>query len=67
MAKLEALPKGKLNESQKDVLRIARSVIRDLAKGWTIKELQEPPEVICDKLSLMLRERYDFEEGKVTP
>jgi hypothetical protein len=51
--------------SQADTLRVARSVIRDMAHGWTVKELQAPPVDVCAALSAILGETYNFETGNV--
>jgi len=51
--------------SQADTLRVARSVIRDMAHGWTVKELQAPPVDVCAALSAILGETYNFETVNV--
>lgn len=56
---------ARLTKSEKDTLRIARSVIRDLAHGWDARELQVVPQRICERLSALLGERYDFKTGEV--
>lgn len=54
-----------LTAEQQNVLRNARSVIRDMASGWPEKSLAESPRSVCDKLSALLGERYDFVSGDV--
>ena len=53
-----------MDDKAKDVLRRARSVIRDLAQGWPVKELAAPPEEVCHEISDLLEEDYDFEFGE---
>jgi hypothetical protein len=50
--------------SKEDVLREARSVIRDLIYGFAEDELCEDPRVVCQNLSEILGEDYDFETGE---
>lgn len=51
---------------EKDIIRIACSVIRDQSKGWSGAELQEQPESICQKLSDLIGDTFNFESGEVT-
>ena len=55
----------KYTEQQIETIELARSLIRDLAHGWTVSELAERPENICERLSQLLGESYDFEAGEV--
>lgn len=48
-----------------DTLCHARSVIRDLAMGWPIRELAGAPEEVCAALSDMIGDKYDFETSTV--
>jgi hypothetical protein len=52
-----------LTPEQQDIIRTARSVIRDMAYG--IRPVAEPPVSVCDKLSALLGERYNFRTGDV--
>lgn len=51
--------------STQDTLRVARSVIRDMSHGWKESELQATPREICEMLSAILCETYNFETGDV--
>jgi hypothetical protein len=51
---------------EKEAIRLARSLIRDMAHGWPVRELAETPEEVCRRLSAILREKYDFAHGNVT-
>ena len=53
-----------LTPSEKDIIRIARSLIRDAAMDWARDEVIHSPEFVCEKLSEMLGEEYDFESGE---
>jgi len=48
-----------------EVLRHARAMIRDLFHGWPVKELGGDPKEVCEKLSRLLGETYDFNVGDV--
>jgi len=54
-----------MTPEQQDVLRMARSLIRDTAMNWARDELAADPEAVCEQLSGMLGEAYDFEKGEV--
>jgi hypothetical protein len=55
-----------LTPEQQDIIRTARSVIRDMAYGILHdRDLAEPPVAVCDKLSALLGERYNFRTGDV--
>lgn len=56
---------SRINRGEADILRQARSVIRDLAYGYPPKELVQTPERMCEQLSHILQEQYDFEKGDV--
>jgi hypothetical protein len=53
------------SEREKNILQLARSLIRDAAFDWARDELAANPEEVCLSLSEMLGERYDFEKGEV--
>ena len=55
----------KLTDREKDVIRIARSVIHDLSVGYQTKELQEHPVDICNRLSALIGDTYDFVNDRV--
>lgn len=52
-----------LTDPQKDTLRKARSVIRDLLYGWSARELADRPEQIVKELNEILGEDWDFHKG----
>jgi hypothetical protein len=56
-----------LTSEQQDIIRLARSLIRDAAMNWARDELAASPEFVCKKLSDMLGEEYSFDIGKVIP
>lgn len=56
-----------LMPEERDVLRLARSLIRDLAHGWPATELAAQPEEVCHQISEILDEDYDFEFGEESP
>jgi hypothetical protein len=58
---------GRLTKAQREVLQHARSVIRDLARGWSRRDLARSPELVCEELSDLLGEDYDFEEREARP
>jgi hypothetical protein len=57
---------AQLKDHEKDMIRIARSVIRDMAHGWSISELSDDPARVCQGLSVIVGDTYDFESGNVT-
>ena len=59
------IKRPKLTPAQADVIRLARSVIRDRAMDWAERELAESPRKVCERLSDLLGETYDFERGEV--
>jgi hypothetical protein len=56
-----------LTSEQQDIIRLARSLIRDAAMNWARDELAASPEFVCKKLSEMIGEEYSFDIGKVIP
>jgi hypothetical protein len=54
-----------LTLAQKDTIRLARCLIRDAAMNWARDELAASPEDVCNQLSDMLGEKYNFETGNV--
>jgi hypothetical protein len=46
---------------------MARSLIRDAAMNWARDELVADPEAVCEQLSGMIGEEYDFDTGEVKP
>jgi hypothetical protein len=54
-----------IKPAHQDVLRMARSLIRDAAMNWARDELVASPEAVCEQLSGMLGEEYNFEKGEV--
>lgn len=56
---------AKLTPAHQDVIRMARSLIRDSAMNWARDELAADPEAVCEQLSGMIGEEYDFEKGEV--
>ena len=55
--------KAKLTEREQDIVRVARSVIRDQAHGWQTAELAKDPRLVCEWLSQLVGETYDYEIG----
>lgn len=56
-----------LEPKERDVLRLARTLIRDMAHDWPVRELAAPPEDVCTQISDILDEDYDFEFGEESP
>jgi hypothetical protein len=52
-----------LTEPQKDTLRKARTLIRDLVYGWSQRELADRPETIVQEINEILGESWDFHKG----
>lgn len=57
---------AQFTDHEKDTIQVARSVIRDLAMGYPIKELLVSPAEICRQLSDLVGDTYDFASGDVT-
>lgn len=57
---------AQLSEREKEVIRVACSVIRDLTFEWPVKDLATPPADVCKGLSDLIGDTYDFENGTVT-
>jgi hypothetical protein len=53
----------KLTQTERETITIARSIIRDLMYGYREKELQAKPEEVCDRLSKIIGEKYNFSLG----
>lgn len=49
-----------------EVLNLARSLIRDAAYGWPSDDLAATPEEVCDKITQLLGDTYNFEKGEYT-
>ena len=56
---------SKLTDTERKTLQLARSMLRDVAYGYATRELAADPRVVCERLSEILGERYDFDEGDV--
>lgn len=56
-----------LSKDERDILALARSVIRDLSFDYGERDLACSPKEICDKLSAVLREKYDFDTNEAVP
>jgi hypothetical protein len=56
-----------LTSAQRDLIRTARSLIRDAAFDWARDELTADPKTVCMQLSEMVGEDYDFEKGTERP
>ncbi len=54
---------AKLTPNEQDVIRLARSLIRDAAMEWARDELAVSPEDVCAQLSELIGEEYNFETG----
>ena len=57
---------AQFTEREKEGIRVARSMIRDMAHGWPVKELAAQPVDICGELSKLIGDIYDFESGNTT-
>ncbi len=55
-----------MTQEEKDTLRLARSLIRDLAFGWPVEELAERPDEVCKSLTALIGGSYDFDSGEDT-
>lgn len=55
-----------LNKEEQELLRLARAVIRDQAFDYDERHLAADPRVVCDRLSAMIGETYDFPTGDCT-
>jgi hypothetical protein len=53
------------SSSDVDVLCLARSLIRDLVHDWSEDELAASPQVVCEALTKMIGDEYDFDRGDV--
>lgn len=52
-----------LSPAEQDVLRLARSVIRDMAHSYSERDLACPPAETCRRLSALLGDEYNFEDS----
>ena len=48
---------AQLNQHEKDIVREARMMIRDMAAGWAIKELSTTPDNMCRQLSELVGDK----------
>jgi hypothetical protein len=53
----------KEDDGDKETLRLARSVIRDLAHSWLDRDLIISPQELVRKITDSLGDKYDFETG----
>jgi hypothetical protein len=53
----------KLKSKQDEVLRLARSVIRDLAHSWLERDLIVSPQELVREITNLLGDKFDFETG----
>lgn len=49
-----------------DLLNLTRSMVRDVAHDWPADELAGDPEDICNRITKVLGDEYDFETGNDT-
>lgn len=56
-----------LTPEQKDIIRVARSVIRDLVMNWGKEALISSPEEVCEQLSKLIDTSFNFETGEEGP
>jgi len=54
---------GQIKLSKEDVLREARSLIRDMVFGFSEKELAEDPRIVCQNLSEIWEKNTTFKQG----
>lgn len=47
-----------------ELLQLARSVIRDMARGWLENDLVVSPRELVDRITKQLGDNYDFERGE---
>ena len=57
---------AQFTDREKDLIRVACSMIRDMAHGWTVEELTAQPFDVCQELSKLIGDTYNFENGTVT-
>jgi hypothetical protein len=57
---------AQLKDHEKDMIRIARGMIRDMIMGYSPKELGDDPARVCQGLSVIIGDTYDFESGETT-
>jgi len=55
-----------LSADEQEVLRLARTVIRDMEYDYPNKDLVCSPQEVCTKLSVLLGEEYDYQSNEVT-
>lgn len=48
---------ARLNQQEKDIVRTARRMIKDLEAGWAIKELSTTPDNMCRQLSELVGDK----------
>lgn len=49
-----------------ELLTLSRSMVRDVAHDWPVKELAGDPEDVCNRITEVLGDEYDFETGNDT-
>lgn len=47
-----------------ELLKLARSVIRDMARGWLDNDLVVSPKELVERITERLGDNYDFERGE---
>jgi|WetSurMetagenome_2_1015567.scaffolds.fasta_scaffold02344_4 hypothetical protein len=57
---------AQFSNREKETIRVACSVIRDLTFGWPVKDLVTQPADVCKGLSDLIGDTYDFKNGIVT-
>ncbi len=47
-----------------ELLKLARSVIRDMSRGWLDNDLAASPRELVERITKRLGDNYDFERGE---
>lgn len=53
-----------MNKEEGATMRLARSLIRDMAQGWPVEELAEQPDKVCEEITILLGDKFNFDTGE---
>lgn len=54
-----------MHNEEYELLLLARSMLRDIDRGWPIRELAATPREVCDRITRCFDDGYNYETGEV--
>jgi hypothetical protein len=54
-----------MQNEEYELLLLARSMLRDIERGWPLRELCDDPRAVVDRITKVLGDGYNYETGEV--